>query len=108
MRDFLEKYPLLKNRYFLVAVLFSIWMIVFDQNNLFHQYESQQELKRMKEKEAFLDSEIVKNQRMLDRLENDPDELERYAREEYWMKKDSEDLFIIIDSADSAFVQPEL
>ncbi len=106
MRAFFEKYPLLKNRYFIVTVLFLVWMLIFDQNNFFHQYDTQKELNSMRQKEAYLDSEIARNRAQIEKLEN-PEELERYAREKYWMKKDNEDLFIILDSADTILAEYE-
>ncbi len=96
MSDILKKYPILKNRYAYVGLAFLIWIIFLDQNNLFNQYKSYQELKKMEQKEAYLDSEIVKNKAMEEKLTTSKEELERYARERYWMKKDNEDLFIIL------------
>ncbi len=97
-----KKYPILKSRYVYVGLAFLIWIVFLDQNNLFQQYKTYQEMQRMNQKEAFLDSEIVKNRELVDRLNSSPEELEKYAREEYWMKKEGEDLYIILpDSVES-------
>ncbi len=96
MSNILKKYPILKNRYAYVGLAFVIWITFLDQNNLFQQYKTYQELKRMEEKEVFLDEEIEKNKQMVEKLNTSPEELEKYARERYWMKRDNEDLFIIL------------
>ncbi len=96
MSKLFNKYPILKNRYAYVGLAFLIWIVFLDQNNLFQQYKSYQELRNMKKKEAFLDSETVKNREMVEKLSNNRKELEKYARERYWMKKENEDLFIIL------------
>ncbi len=106
MANLFNKYPILKNRYAYVGLAFLIWMIFLDQNNLFQQYKTYKELQNMKKKEAFLDSEIVKNKQMVERLSNNQKELEKYARERYWMKKEDEDLFIILP--DSTHTQDTL
>ncbi len=96
MSKLLDKYPILKNRYAYVGLAFVIWMVFLDQNNLFQQYKSYKELKKMEQKEAYLDSEIVKNKEIVQKLTDSQEELEKYARERYWMKKENEDLFIIL------------
>lgn len=99
MREFFQKYPLLRNRYILILVAFLIWMTFLDQNNFFNQYKMTKELQRMKEKEAYLDSETVKNQQKVEELSKSKQALEKYARERYWMKKENEDLFIILEDS---------
>ena len=51
------------------------------------------------DKEYFL-KEIERNQAIMDELENNPEALEKFAREEYFMKKDDEDIFIVTHTDD--------
>ena len=77
------KYPFLKiiwNRYFLVVLFFVIWMLFLDNYSYIDH--------RLLNKEITADSIKIK------KLQN-PDMIEKYAREKYFMKKDSEDIYII-------------
>ena len=45
---------------------------------------------------------IRNNKASLQLLETDPENLERYAREEHLMKRDNEDVYVIVDAAKPA------
>ncbi|MBL4678413.1 MAG: septum formation initiator family protein [Mucilaginibacter sp.] len=87
---------LIKNKFFLVTLAFVIWMIFFDKNDLFSQYEYRQQLSKLKEEEAFYKQETEKVKTDLNELTSDKAKLEKFAREKYLMKKDNEDVFVII------------
>ena len=86
--------PFLKNRYFLVGFGFVVWMSFFDNNNfLFHR--SLIEKKEVLQEEYFhLQRETVKNKIFLRNL-NNPEFLEKYAREQFLMKRAGEDIYMI-------------
>jgi len=86
----------LKNKYVLTIILFIVWMSFFDRNNLVSRYKYRQELNKLVEKKGYYNSEIKKNKEDMEALESDRDDLEKFAREKYLMKKDDEDIFIII------------
>jgi hypothetical protein len=44
---------LIKNKFFLVTLAFVIWMIFFDKNDLFSQYEYHQQLDKLKQNRFF-------------------------------------------------------
>ena len=54
----------------------------------------------MKEDKSYFEAEIKKNREELESLLSDDQKLERFAREKYLMKKDNEDIFIIIKEDD--------
>lgn len=54
------------------------------------------QLKKMKTERDFYLTEIEKDSIALKDLASQTGNLERYAREEYLMKKDNEDIFILI------------
>lgn len=82
------------NTYVLVLTLFVIWMVFFDTNSLLIHRELQQEIDKLEQQKTFLKGEIEKDKKALKKLSN-PDELEKYARENYYMKKDGEEIFLI-------------
>jgi cell division protein FtsB len=87
---------LIKNKFFLVTVAFVIWMIFFDKNDLFSQYEYHQQLDKLKQEQEFYKTETEKVNKDLNELTSDKAKLEKFAREKYLMKKDNEDVFVIV------------
>lgn len=87
---------LFKNKYFWVSIAFLIWMIFFDKNDLFSQYQYQQQLNKLKKERDFYIKETDKVRKDLDELNSNPEKLEKFAREKYLMKKDNEDVFVIV------------
>lgn len=87
---------LFKNKFFLVTVTFVVWMIFFDKNDLFSQYEYHQQFIKLEQEKDFYSSETEKVRKDLDELTSDKEKLEKFAREKYLMKKENEDVFVII------------
>jgi len=87
---------LFKNKYFLVSLAFLIWMVFFDKNDLFSQYQYRQQVIKLKKELEFYQRETAKVRKELDELNSNPQKLEKFAREKYLMKKKNEDVFIIV------------
>src|SRR5687768_4552553 len=87
---------LFSNKYFLTSTCFVVWMLFFDRNDLLSQYEYRSQLNKFKEEKAFYISEIEKVKTDLDELSTNQERLEKFAREKYLMKKDYEDVYVII------------
>ena len=90
---------LVKNKFFLVTIAFLVWMIFFDKNDLFSQYEYHQQVQKLKQERDFYKTETEKVSKDLDELTSNPQKLEKFAREKYLMKKDNEDVFVIVNEA---------
>ena len=86
-----------KSFYFLVGTFFLVWILFIDSNDLITQIKLRHELSTLKsEKEYYIKNiELVQNQ--YNKRNNDPFLLEKYVRERYLMKRDNEDLFVIVD-----------
>jgi len=87
---------LLKNKFFLVTLAFLVWMIFFDRNDLFSQYEYRRQVNKLKAERDFYKAETDQVNKELDELNSNPKQLEKFAREKYLMKKDNEDVFVIV------------
>jgi cell division protein FtsB len=87
---------LFKNKYFLVTAAFAVWMIFFDRNDLFSQYEYHQQVNTLKQERDFYMKENAKVHQDLDELTSNKAKLEKFAREKYLMKRDNEDVFVIV------------
>ena len=96
LKEFYTKIPLtFKNKYFIVGMIFIIWISLLDENNLFLLNNQLNTLENKKEIIDSLNKEISETENKLERLNNDQDELERFARENFLMKKENEDIIII-------------
>ncbi len=82
------------NMYILVLTIFVIWMAFFDTNSLLIHLELRKEIKKLERQKEFLEGEISKDQKVLEKL-SDSSELEKFAREKYYMKKENEEIFLI-------------
>ncbi len=85
----------LKNKYGLSLLFFVIWLFFFDHNDLFVQVKRTYELKQLEKGKAYYTEQIEAMRKALTELDNDPASLEKAAREQYLMKRDNEDIFII-------------
>lgn len=95
MKHVINVVSIFRNKYFLAASAFTVWILFFDKNDLFTQMERRDELLQMKESKAYFQQQIDDDRKFSDELKHNPAIIEKYAREKYFMKKDNEDLFII-------------
>ena len=95
-RDIKKKrwFSIMTNIYVLILTVFVVWMIFFDTNSLLIHMELRKEIKKLEKQKEFLQEEIEKDKKVLDKL-SDPEELEKFAREQYYLKKKNEEIFII-------------
>jgi len=87
---------LFRNKYFVVTVAFTVWMVFFDKNDLFSQYQYHSQLSKLKHERDFYQKETDKVHQELNELTTNKETLEKFAREKYLMKKDNEDVFVIV------------
>ena len=71
-------------------------MIFFDQNDWFTQHARVKDLQKTQAKINHLDSEITRMNQQLNDLETNDAKIEKYAREKYHEKRDSEDVYLVI------------
>lgn len=88
--------PLILNKYFISVLAVVVWVTFFDKDDLFSQYELTQKLKQLKTEEKYYLTEIEKNRNDMNELRTNPANLEKFAREKYLMKKDNEEIFVIV------------
>ncbi|MBD99011.1 MAG: septum formation initiator [Verrucomicrobia bacterium] len=88
---------LFKNKYAWSLLAFAIWLTFIDQNNLITQVQYRMELSKLEDEQRFYQQEIKKIKEDLNELESNPKSLEKFAREKYFMKKENEELFVLIE-----------
>jgi cell division protein DivIC len=92
-----DKYPILKflgNRYIIVLVFFTVWMLFVDNTSYMEHRVLNKEIEELEDNKQYYQDEIKKDEENIKQLKN-PDHVEKYAREKYFMKRDSEDIYII-------------
>jgi cell division protein DivIC len=85
----------LKNKYLIASTAFLVWMLFFAENDIPDTIRRVQNLKQLKQTEQYQTKQIANTQKDLNLLKNNPQTIEKYAREQYLMKKDNEELFVV-------------
>jgi len=85
-----------KNKYLLTGLAFVVWLAFFDRNNLVSQYRAHKVLNNLRTEKKFYIDQTEKDSFALHDLTTDTASMERYARETYMMKKDNEDIYIVV------------
>jgi cell division protein FtsB len=87
----------LRNKYLIAPLVFFIWLLVFDNNSLIDRYKYLRTRHELKEEKQYYLERIKEDSRRLNELKTDRDNLEKFAREQYFMKKENEDVFVIVE-----------
>lgn len=82
------------NIYALVLTIFVVWMLFFDTNSILFHHELNKEIKKLEKQKEHLKKEIENDKKIIEKL-NQEEGLEKFAREEYYLKKSDEDIYII-------------
>lgn len=89
--------PVVKNKYLLSITFFLLWIIFFDRNNMIGRYRLVKEVDRLQKDKSYYQEKITQDSIRIRELKSDDQSLEKFAREQYLMKKDNEEIFIIVD-----------
>jgi cell division protein DivIC len=93
-----KKFPsYTKNFFFITGVVFLLWMLFIDNHHLISQVKLRSKLSDLEREKMYYEQKIDEVKLEREELMNDKELLERFAREKYFMKKDNEDLYIIVE-----------
>ncbi|MEM0518818.1 MULTISPECIES: FtsB family cell division protein [Aequorivita] len=84
----------ISNKYVLILVLFIVWMIFFDANSYLIHRELDNEIDGLEDNAEFYQNEINTDKSFIEKMK-DSNEMEKFAREKYYLKKENEDIYII-------------
>jgi cell division protein FtsB len=94
---FIDNIPVVfRNKYILTIIIFLAWVLLLDSNNLIARYKELRELHKLKTDREYYIKRIEVDRQKLHELKTDNHNLEKFAREQYLMKKPGEDLYIIL------------
>ncbi len=85
---------IISNKYVLILILFGVWMFFFDANSFLVHKELNDEINELENNKDYFQKEITDDKEFLEKLK-DEDEMENFARETYYLKKENEEIFII-------------
>ena len=98
-----DKHPVLRflsNKYVIVSAFFIVWMLFLDNYSYRDHRLLDKEINELEDNKEYYLEEIKQDKKNIKILKN-PHQVEKFAREKYYMKKDSEDIYIIEYQGDS-------
>jgi len=96
-RIIIKLLPVFKNKYILTLIIFFFWLLFFDHNNLIDRYKELRNLRQFEKDRIYYTERIQIDSQRLKQLKTNNKNLEKFAREQYFMKKPNEDIFVIIE-----------
>jgi len=90
-------FNIIRNKYLLTIIGLVVWIVFFDKNDLKTQLELRDDVKKLQEERNYYAAEIKQITSDISELNTNPETLEKFAREKYLMKKDNEDVFVIVE-----------
>jgi cell division protein FtsB len=97
--------PVLRNKYILTLIIFVVWLVLLDSNNLIARYKEIKNLRKLKAEKEYFTRRIEMDKRKLQELRTDNQNLEKFAREQYKMKKPDEDLYIVLTPKEDRIIK---
>ena len=85
---------IVSNKYLLILILFFVWMFFFDTNSFFIHQELNDDINKLENNKKVYQEEIKNDKVFIDKMK-DSNEIEKFAREKYYLKKEDEDIYII-------------
>jgi len=94
-KNFKQSLTVLRNKYALTVVVFLVWLTFFDRYNLVDMKESTSTINEMKTEKEYYRTRITEDSTRIKELTTNNENLEKYAREQYLMKKADEEIYIV-------------
>jgi cell division protein DivIC len=82
------------NIFVLILIPFLIWMFFFDENSYLVHRKFNDEITDLESTISYYQKKIIEDKATIKNLK-DSLQLERFAREKYFMKKENEDIYLI-------------
>ena len=95
IKAFYYQYLAWINAYWLVTIAFLIVTLTVGDSSLYKRYTYDEKIRSLEREIEHYQKEIEVNSKKMNDLHTDKEGLERFAREEYLMKRANEDIFII-------------
>jgi cell division protein DivIC len=97
--------PWLRNKFVITIIIFVLWLLLFDANNLLDRWRDLRKYKGLQQDKEYYLKRIEEDRSKLDELRTDNENLEKFAREQYRMKRPDEDIYIIVSPEEEKKLQ---
>jgi cell division protein DivIC len=91
-------FKILRNKWIVTSVLFLTWIIFFDENSIISHQKNKRRLYELKQQEEYYRERIEVDKQKLEDLKSGEEKLEKFAREQYYMSKPDEDVFVVVEN----------
>lgn len=91
-----KAFSIIKNKYLITLVALLVWLSFFDKNDFSTQRDLSLKVSKLQGERDYYIKAIETNKREIRELQTDSNNLEKFARENYLMKRDNEDVFVIV------------
>ncbi len=88
---------IIRNKYVITFVGFYFWLLFFDQHSVWERKEHESTIESLEKEKAYFIEKIETDKNRIHELKTNRENLEKFAREQYLMKKENEDIFIMIE-----------
>ncbi len=88
---------MLSYKYLIAILLFLAWIIFFDENSIVTHQQNKKRLEELTQQKVYYKERIESDKQKLEDLKSGVEELEKFAREQYYMSKPDEDVFIVVE-----------
>lgn len=93
------------NKYLISLAAITVWVLFFDKDDLLSQLDITHKLHQLQTEKKYFENEIRKSKDDVNDLRTNPANLEKFAREKYLMKKDNEEIFVIVKDSTKSVVK---
>jgi len=87
--------PIFLNKYLLLLIGFAVLITFIGEYNLIKRWQTTRNIKQLEREIVFYKNEIETNLEKMKELQSSNENLEKFAREQYLMKRPNEDIFIV-------------
>ena len=88
---------ILRNKYVITFLIFYVWLFFFDQHSIWERKSNESTIESLEKEKAYFLEKIENDKKRIHELKTSKKNLEKFAREQYLMKKKNEDIFIVIE-----------
>lgn len=83
------------NKYIVVALILLFWLCFLDNRSIIDLIKTKQEIEQLESEKKIYLKKISEDKQKIKELKTSKENLEKFAREQYLMKKRNEDIYII-------------
>jgi cell division protein FtsB len=87
----------MKKKYLIVGTAYLVYMLLFDSNNYPSQYELYRQVKELENERQYYQNQLVQVKLEREQLFSDEKSMEKFARENYYMKMPDETVIVVVE-----------